>query len=132
MTINEKHLLQTAVLVASLLVVSSADAAMRCGTQLVYEGDPKEELLDNCGPPDEGDPDMHTEVWIYRMDGAEFEVHVSNDVVERIRGPEMSEDAPPDDEEPPDGSGVERSQSASSPFAGSIRRISPGAWSVSR
>lgn len=90
-------------IVASAFAATMADAAMRCGTQLVHEGDTKQELLDNCGNPDEGDPDMHTEVWIYRMDGVEFEVHVANDVVERIRGPEMSEDAPLDDEEPPGG-----------------------------
>jgi hypothetical protein len=92
-----QRLVLAALLAAVCLPVS---AAMRCGTELVYEGDSKQELLDNCGPPDEGMPEMHTDVWIYRMDGATYEIQVTNDTVERIRGPEMSEEAPPDDDTP--------------------------------
>ena len=102
MTMNFNSVLLGGMLIAAVLFTTSAGAAMRCGTELVYEGDTKQELLDNCGQPDEGDADMHTDVLIYRKHGAEFEVHVINDVVERIRGPEMSEDAPLDDEEAPE------------------------------
>src|SRR6056297_4197585 len=74
-----------------------ASAALRCGTELVVEGDTKQALLDACGQPDEGSPQMHTDVWVYRIDGEEYRVHVLNETVERIEAPEMSKEAPPPD-----------------------------------
>ena len=84
-------------LVAGLaLSAQTASASLRCGTELVIEGDTKQALLDACGEPDEGSVRMHTDVWIYRIDGAEYTVHIINETIERIDEPEMTKEAPPD------------------------------------
>lgn len=41
-------------LLLALLLLSAADspaASLRCGTRLITEGDPREKLLQECGPP---------------------------------------------------------------------------------
>jgi len=86
-----------ALMVGFAMSTQAASAALRCGTELILEGDTKQALLDACGEPDEGSSAMHTDVWIYRIDGEEYRVHLLNETVERIDAPEMSKEAPPPD-----------------------------------
>ncbi|MDT8408993.1 MAG: DUF2845 domain-containing protein [Wenzhouxiangellaceae bacterium] len=74
-----------ALLIGFVLLAGSALASMRCGTDLVQEGDSKLELLEACGEPDEGNVEFDTDIWFYRLEGAIYEVHISNDKVERIQ-----------------------------------------------
>lgn len=71
-----------------------ASAALRCGTELVVEGDTRQALLDACGQPGEGSSQMKIDVWEYRIDGEAYRVHLLNETVERIEAPEMSKEAP--------------------------------------
>lgn len=79
------------------LSVQTAWADLRCGTELVLEGDTKQTLLEACGEPDEGSAEMHTDVWVYRIGGEEYTVHLINEMVERIDAPDMSKETPPPD-----------------------------------
>lgn len=97
MTMRIKIGSEIALCIGLVLGVHTAWAELRCGTELVLEGDTKQALLEACGEPDEGSAAMHTEVWVYRIDGAEYTVHMINETVERIDAPELSKEAPPPD-----------------------------------
>lgn len=71
-----------------MLVGGSAQAAMRCGTELVSEGDSVVKLLEYCGDPATGDPELYldTAEWTYNFGPNEFmyRVVIREGRVERI------------------------------------------------
>ena len=83
------------VVLASILLPGSA-GAMRCGGNLVQEGDYKFEVLDKCGEPDlkelvgyvvnrRGDREMKIELWIYGpRRGLYYVLHFEGATLKRI------------------------------------------------
>lgn len=73
--------------VALLLLASgAADAQMRCGTELIVEGDAVAKLLATCGEPATGELDLDYGKWTYNFGPLEFmhEVTIADGKVVRI------------------------------------------------
>lgn len=75
---------------AALLLgaATAAHGALRCGTELVTEGDSVVKLLEACGDPTTGDPDLYldTAEWTYNFGPEAFmyRVLIRDGAVERI------------------------------------------------
>lgn len=103
-----------------LAAAGSANAAMRCGTELIAPGDSVLKLLNACGEPAYGDPALYfgTTDWTYNFGPDQFmqQVHIADGKVVRIQqlgyGFEASpnetapspETVPPSETVPPTGS----------------------------
>lgn len=80
--------LAAALLFGYVALMEPAAASMRCGTDLVLDGDTRQELLDACGEPRDGRSGAETDVWVYEIDGEYYRVHLINGMVARIEEPE--------------------------------------------
>lgn len=96
-------------LMAVTLLARPAHGAIRCGTELVAEGDSVAKLLEHCGEPAIGEPAMAvgTAEWTYNFGPNEFMVRVlvRDGMVERIEElgygfvePLFEDEALPEDE----------------------------------
>lgn len=83
--VRERRLL---VGVVVLTAAASAQGAMRCGTELITEGESVVKLLEHCGEPAIGDPTLYygTTEWTYNFGPDEFmmRVIIRDGRVERI------------------------------------------------
>jgi len=90
-------------LLAWLLGAGAAHGALRCGTDLVTEGDSVVKLLEACGDPTTGDPDLYldTAEWTYNFGPEEFmyRVLIRDGAVERIEELDRGVVQPFDDDE---------------------------------
>jgi len=70
---------------------TAAHGALRCGTELVSEGDSVVKLLEACGEPTTGDPSLFLDRtdWVYNFGPEEFlyRVIIPDGDVERIEEP---------------------------------------------
>jgi hypothetical protein len=84
----------------------SADASIRCGTKLIEDGDSALKLLQACGKPMAGNPDLLEDgEWTYNFGPDQFlvKVIIRNSRVERteILGKGFTPQQNPSEEEPP-------------------------------
>jgi len=82
------HILRLGLLALLLGASAAVQGALRCGTDLVAEGDSVVKLLEACGNPTTGDPDLYlgTAEWTYNFGPEEFmyRVLIRDGAVERI------------------------------------------------